>query len=737
MLLRGFIGIAGVSGAIALCVAPPLPGRTAPPEEAPGDATIASYAPSARAEQLALEAALRDAVSPEQLRAWHDLTSSHPHVAGTPGDAQLCDRLEASLNEMGLIVERHEIDVYLAFPVSAAVSIVAPEAIDLPITERVLAEDPYTAHPDLTFGWNAYSGSGEAVGEVVYANYGTKEDFALLHDLGVDCAGKVVIARYGGNYRGYKAKFARQAGANALLLYTDPKDSGPSRGAVYPEGGWANGSYIQRGSILTLDYPGDPLTPFEPAENGTKRFDLREVPLPEIPVQPIGWEAAEAILSRMRGDEAPPPWSGGLPIEYRVTGGPDLLVRVCVEQERRLATTWNIIATLPGKDSPAERVIIGAHHDAWSFGAGDPNCGTIAVLEAARCFSDLARQGRRPRRSILFAFWGAEEFGIIGSTEWVESHALMLSTGALAYFNLDMASMGLDFNASASPSLKSVIIDATRYVAQPVPGGEGQGTVHDAWLRRAQAASETSEPRPGDLGGGSDHVGFYGHLAIPSASIGGGGAAGHSYHSNYETLAWYRRFVGDDYASARMVTQVTALAAVRLANAPVQALDVRRYARDLREHLAALTRRARTLGFLEPTGAENGQAEARFLPHVRELVEAGRAYEHEADLLTRLLHSSAIMARQDGPTIDRINRAILLLERSWLHPEGMPGRPWFRNAWAAPDEDSGYGAWMLPLLRHAVERGDEAAFQAAVQWYTRTLLTMRDRLRMLRESLAL
>ncbi len=729
--------LAGAWGTMTLCVASAPAGRTAPPEPASGDVTIGCYGSSARGEQLAFEAALRDAVSPGQLRLWHDLTSSHPHVAGTPGDAQVCDRLEAALNGMGLNVERHEIEAYIAFPVSAAVSIVAPDAIDLPVTERVLAEDPYTSHADLTFGWNAYSGSGEATGEVVYANYGTKEDFALLRELGVDCAGRVVIARYGGNYRGYKAKFAQQAGAAGLLIYTDPKDSGPGRGAVYPEGGWANGSYIQRGSILTLDYPGDPLTPFEPAERGAERLDPGEVALPTIPVQPIGWEAAEAILSRMKGEAAPPPWSGGLPIEYRVTGGADLVVRVSVEQERRLATTWNIIATLPGTDWATERIIIGAHHDAWSFGAGDPNCGSIAVLEAARCFSDLARRGLRPRRSILFALWGAEEFGIIGSTEWVESRAVMLSTSAVAYFNLDMASMGLDFGASASPSLKSVIIDATRYVTQPVRGGEAEGTVHDAWLRRAQAAAETSEPRLGDLGGGSDHVGFYGHLAIPSASIGGSGAAGHSYHSNYETLAWYRRFVGDDYASARMVTQVTSLAAARLANAPVSALDVRRHAADLREHLAALTRRARALGLPAGGGEEQGGAEARFLPQFHELVEASRAYEHEADLLTRLLHSPAIMARQDGPTIDRINRALLQFERSWLHAEGVPGRPWYRNTWAAPDEDSGYGAWMLPLLRAAVERGDAAAIESAVQWYTRTILTLRDRLRFMRESLAL
>lgn len=704
-------------------------------QPAEGDRTIACYGYDDRAVQLEYEAALRDAVSPDQLRLWHDLTSSRPHVAGTPGDREVCDGIEAAFREMGLNVERHEIEVYLAAPVSAAVSIVAPAPLDLPIIETPFEEDPYTSHRELTFGWNAYSAGGEAVGEVVYANYGTKEDFAVLHDLGVDCTGKIVLARYGGNYRGFKAKYAQQAGAAALLLYTDPKDSGFARGPVYPEGGWANESYIQRGSILTLDYPGDPLTPFEPAEEGAERLDPRDVDLPQIPVQPIGYGAAEQILARMTGEAAPPPWVGALPCEYRLTGGAGLHVRVHVRQERRLTKTWNIVATLVGSHWPTDRVIIGAHHDAWSFGAGDPNCGTIAVLEAARCFAQLAQQGRPPRRSVLFACWGAEEFGIIGSTEWAEARALMLNTSALAYFNLDMASMGLDFNAGASPTLKTLLIDAARYVPQPQPDGGATESVYDTWLRRSQAATTTDEPRLGDLGGGSDHVAFYCLLGIPSASLGAGGAAGHSYHSNYETLTWYRRFVGDDYASARLITQMTSIAAARLANAPIQALDISRYATDVPAHLAALSSRARTLGFMSDNAGDDAMPPT--LPQFQPILDAARAYQHEADLLMRLLHSPAIVARQEAPTIDRINRALLMLERFWLDRDGLPGRPWFRNAWAAADADSGYGAWMLPRLRAAIEQGDAAAFDEAVQWYIQAFLAQRDRIRTLRETLAL
>jgi len=722
-------------GALLFAAAQPA---AAPP--AAQDRTIAYFPRDQRNDQVGYEVALRDLVSPDQLRRWHDMTSSQPHIAGTAGDKQLCDRIEAAFNEMGLNVERHEIDVYLAYPVSAALSIIAPERIDLPITETQLPEDPDTSNPDLTFGWNAYSGSGEATAEVVYANYGTREDFQLLQDLGVDCAGKIVIARYGGNFRGYKAKFAEQAGAVGLIIYTDPKDSGYGRGKMYPEGGYANETYVQRGSLLTLDYPGDPLTPFLPAEEGVERVDPNTLALPKIPVQPVGWVAAQEIMSRMTGEAVPPPWAGGMPIEYRVTGGSALQVRIAVQQQRRVTRTSNIIATLPGTDWPTERIIIGAHHDAWSFGAGDPNSGTIAVIEAARCFSELARQGRPPRRSLVFACWGAEEFGILGSTEWVESRETMLNSGALAYFNLDMASMGCNFGSSASPTLKPVVMDATRYVQQPPLPGEPPsdgpaGMIYDRWLKQAQAAKETDEPRLGDLGGGSDHVGFYCHLGIPSASIGGSGAQGHSYHSNYETLTWYRRFVGDDYASARMVTQVTSLAAARLANAPIIPLQPSRYATDLPGHLQALTKQAREIGFVhEPDPID---ASAEILPQFQSILDAARSFQSEADLLDGLLRSPAIVARQDADTLRQINRTLLMLERNWLDYQGVPGRPWFRSGWAATDEDSGYAAWMLPMLRAPIEHNDQQAFDQAVRWYGEVFTILRNRVRRLRESLSL
>ncbi|HEX2164024.1 MAG TPA: M28 family peptidase, partial [Thermoanaerobaculia bacterium] len=534
---------------------------------------LPGFAPGRRAGQLADEAALRAAVDPARLSAWHDLLSSRPHVAGSPGDREVIDALAREMAAMGLEVEVQELDLYLPRPVRAELTVVSPERVPLELQEAAFPGDPWSDHPELDYGWNAYSGSGEVEAGVVYANFGTKEDFARLAALGVEVAGKIVVARYGGNFRGYKARFAEEAGAVGLVIYGDPEDGGYVRGRMWPEGGWANGTAIQRGSVLTLPYPGDPLTPFVPAlatddaaggGAAVERLDPDAVDFPGIPVQPVGWAAAAEILSRMTGPAVPEEWQGALPFNYRLTGGDELRVRLRVEQERRLVRTANVVGTLVGERFPEQKVIVGCHHDAWSFGAGDPNAGSILVLEAARAFAQAAREGRRPDRSIVFAHWAAEEFGILGSVEWVEAHAADLAENAVAYVNLDMAAMGPRFRASATPSLAELVIAASREAAQ---AGAPETTVFAAW------AGDEGEPRLGALGGGSDHVGFYGHLGVPSISLGAGGSPGVSYHTNYEDLAWYRRVVGDDYESARMLTEVVVTAAARLAEADLAPLD--------------------------------------------------------------------------------------------------------------------------------------------------------------------
>ncbi|MEQ8770687.1 MAG: M28 family peptidase [Phycisphaerales bacterium] len=647
---------------------------------------------------------------PGRIRAYHDLLASDPHDAGTPGDAAVVENIERLFREFGLTTERQELQLYLAKPISGSVWVYAPDiiqsqgdeaertpppvgndrpALSLPVREEPVANDPFSRGELARSGWNAYSGSGDVTGEVVYANYGRLEDFERLADMGVDLTGRVVLARYGGNFRGYKAKYAEEAGAAALIMYTDPADAGWGRGLPYPEGGYANDSHIQRGSIKTLDYPGDPLTPFEPAVEGARRLNPERVGLPTIPVQPIGWGAAEQILSRMTGESVPDGWQGGLPFRYRVTGGEDLSVRVAVEQERELVTTWNVIGRLEGSAEPEREVYIGCHHDAWGFGAGDPMAGMICLLESARSFGEMASQGVRPRRSLVFCAWGAEEHGIIGSVEFVEARARELGQNAVAYLNLDMAAMGPDFRSSASPSLRTVIAEAAGDVAQARDPGR---TVLGAWRERGEDPGVEGSPRFGDLGGGSDHVGFLCHACIPSASLGGGGARGVAYHSIYDNLAWYRAVVGDDYEPALMVTRMTNAVAARLAHDEILPLDPARYGPDIARRLHAIDS--------DHTGAGTVDASAGVMP-------ARRSFD---------------AASLGAAGIDRINADLIAIERDWCAASFDDGRRWYRNGYAAPDATSGYAAWILPGVQAALLADDDAKLARqidAVEWWLR------------------
>ncbi|MEO1130390.1 MAG: M28 family peptidase [Planctomycetota bacterium] len=681
-------------------------------------------APERRGEQVDFERSLNAAVDPANLSRLHALLAARPHRAGSAGDLQVIEILRSELEGMGLEVEVQWLDLYLAEPVAAELELQVLEGAD--IRERIALEmmelpvesDPFSADEELDFGWNAYAASGEASGEVVYVNYGRKEDFRQLAERGIDLTGKIAIARYGGNFRGYKAKFAEEAGAAGLVIFTDPKDSGYVRGLMYPEGGYATPTQIQRGSIKTLPYPGDPLTPGWAAVPEADRIDPDALEgLPSIPVQPIGWGAAQKILSRMQGQPVPHAWQGGLPFNYRLTGGPDLHVRLAINQPRRLQRTANVVATLPGATHPDEEIVIGGHHDAWTHGAGDPLAGLIIVLETARVFAEQARAGRPPARTLRFAGWAAEEYGLIGSTEWVEAHRDRLRENCIAYFNLDMSAMGPRFWSSAAPVLKRVIVDAARDVPQ---AGAPEVSVFERW----SGSNDGAWPSIGSLGGGSDHVGFYCHLGVPAASMGARGSRGVSYHSAYDTLAWYHQVVGDDYEPAAMIARVVNIAVARLANADVLPIDPARYEPDLRTEIDAIERRAASIDL-----------DVDVAP-LRVLVDA---FAESASHLTTVLPRSAAGAATNPDAVERLNAELRSIERVWLDPDGLPERPWYQSLYVAPDQDSGYSAWMLPALRHAVERGDRDAFRERLSAYQRVLteLTVRaKRIETLAELLA-
>ena len=601
-------------------------------------------------EQQRFESSLLALDGLDRFRETHDALCAAPHPAGSEAQVDLGIQLAAWLGEAGTQVSIHRFDAYMPRFVDAEVALIDgdAEAELLPLGERKLEADPWSQDARLDIGWNAYSASATVTAPVVYCGFGTRQDFETLRALGVDVRGKIALIRYGRLFRGMKVRFAQEAGAAGVLLYSDPADTGPARGAPYPEGGWNNETSVQRGSILSLPYVGDPLTPGIPSTPDAPRLDVTAVDLPRIPSQPIGWANAKRIFERLGGEEVPEAWRGGLELAYRHGGDAPSTVRLRVEQDLARRAGRNIVGVVRGDAYPDEWIVVGCHYDAWTAGAGDPHAGTIVLLALARRFGQLAREGRRPRRSILFANWDAEEMGILGSTEWCEAHAEHLMRDCVAYLNLDMAAMGTRVRASAHPSLRAAV----------------RSVVGD-------------ELRIGTMGGGSDHVPFQHHLGVPSMSLGAGGADGVSYHSAYDTPAWYRLAVGEGYAGARLLTDLGARLLARIANASVAPLD-------LRDVLGALEKLAE--------GLPENEAQAR-----TRLTELAPEVESLQARLAERLAQGELEAGERA----RLRESLGAIRRLGWRARGLPGRSWYREALVGVDPDNGYGALALPPVDEA------------------------------------
>jgi len=638
-------------------------------------------------EQLDVESRLLELPSSDAFRHHLERITRDPHPFGSPANTAVADYLAEVMDGAGLEVERYAYDIYapLLYP-DIDVALVRPIRLPLNNQEYVLDADPFSAHADAQPGWNAYSGSGDVTAEVVYVNYGTREDYRELADMGVSLEGRIALARYGGNYRGYKVKYAEAAGAVGVIIYSDPANGGFPQGPEYPEGKFWSESTIQRGSVFTLPYNGDALTPFDPAytrDSGrrVKRLSPEDVPLPTIPVTPLPYASAREILSRMEGEPVPRKWQGGLPFTYRITGGPGLTVRLRVDQPRGLVRAQNVVGRLRGSEFPDEWIILGCHYDAWVFGAVDPNGGTAMLLTLAESLGKLASSGMRPRRSILICHWDAEEFGIIGSSEWVEEMRDELDAGAVAYINADVSVAGPSFGGSASPSLKRLIAEAV----QAVPHPDGGGTVYERWH---PADSEAPEPPVGNLGGGSDHLGFYTHIGIPAAGLRMGGPS--LYHSMYDSFAYFERFCDPEFVYGPAMARVDGVLALRLANADVLPYDVARYAADLEQHITGLEK-----------VAADGEAEVD-LGDLRAAVADLAAVTGRIDQTRATYLAAGDRSRGD---LAKLNAGLIGLERAFVRDDGLQGRPWSRSLYASPDPYSGYAAWMLPGLRYEVDAG--------------------------------
>jgi N-acetylated-alpha-linked acidic dipeptidase len=571
-----------------------------------------------------------------------------------------------------------------------------------PTRERVDG-DPYQDDPRVVMPFNGMSPSGDAEAEVVYANYGTPEDFEKLEKLKIDVRGKIVLVRYGQNFRGVKVFLAQEHGAAGVIIYSDPADDGWRRGDKYPEGPWRPDTGVQRGSVgYMFEFPGDPTTPgvaSVPSLPESQRISPQQSSqMPKIPVTPLSYHDAWPVLQHLGGPDSPREWQGALPFTYHVGPGPAKL-RMHLRQDYQFRTLWDVIGRVRGSELPEEWVVAGNHRDAWVYGAVDPNSGTAAMLEAVHGVDDLLRSGWKPKRTLIFASWDGEEEGLMGSTEWVEQHESELANAA-AYFNMDVAVSGPKFGASAVPSLKQFLRDVTKVV--PSPKG---GTVYEAWQkaaladapsmqspaeaigdgRRLPVAQVKSDVPVGDLGSGSDYTAFLQHLGIPSSDVSSSGAYG-VYHSAFDDFAWFKKFGDPDFVYVQEMARVFGLEAVRMADADVLPYDYEEYGKETTAYVDAAHKRV----------------EDKFGEHVLDFGAVNAAARHFEAAGVKIL------AKQKNPPQDaaKLNQALRGAERAMLTEQGLPHRPWFRHVIYAPGEYTGYAAVVIPGVNEAIDKGD-------------------------------
>jgi N-acetylated-alpha-linked acidic dipeptidase len=645
---------------------------------------IPGYAPQTAARQRPAEAAAVAAPSPEIARRHSRALTAEPHVAGTPAQRRTADYVIQQMREMGLETEVRTYRVWLPHATAVRVWRVAPDTMELDLAEPAIPGDPATTqwqYPTV----NGYSAAGDVSGEVVYVNYGLIEDYARLDSLGVSVRGKVAVARYGRSFRGIKAREAERNGAVALIIYSDPRDDGYMAGDVYPEGPMRPEGAVQRGSVM--NGAGDPATPGWASLHGARHVAPEQMAIPHIPVVAMAYGDAAELLRGVRGTAIPGDWQGGLPFRYHVGPGP-VVARVRVETDEA-THGWkeihNTFGILRGTDFPDEIVMVGAHRDAWGPGAADNVSGTVSVLESARA---VLASGIRPRRTLMFATWDAEEWGLIGSTEYVEDDSLRLMRGGVAYLNQDASALGPQFGGAGSPSLRATLRD----VARGVPDPSGNGSVYEAWRRSSGVMADSVEPAMGDPGGGSDFAGFYNHLGIPHADWGFGGAYG-VYHSQYDDFEWMSRHGDPQFTSHAAAARVGAGMLLRLANADVVPYDYVEFARTMRGYLPQMEAAARRAGW-ELSMAPLGEA-------------VGRMQQAAADF------AAARDARlgQGAPPADvlaRTNAALRGVERALTRPEGLRTRPWYRALIYAADENNGYSNMVFPSVGEAIRASDRA-----------------------------
>jgi N-acetylated-alpha-linked acidic dipeptidase len=681
--------------------------------------------------QREMEARFDSLLKRENLRDWMKRLAARPHHVGSAYGKENAEFIASQFRSWGYETEIEQFDVLFPVPKARLLEMVAPDKFTARLVEPALTEDSTSNQTSEQLPiYNAYSVDGDVTGQLVYVNYGVPKDYEVLRERGIDVKGKIVIARYGGSWRGIKPKVAAEHGAVGCLIYSDPRDDGYFQGDVYPKGAWRNEHGAQRGSVADMPlYPGDPLTPGVGSTKDAKRLPLKDAPtLTKIPVMPISYADALPLLRALGGPIAPEDWRGALPLTYHLGPGP-ATIHLKLEFDWKTVPAYNVIAKIRGSQRPDEWIIRGNHHDAWVNGADDPISGLVAEMEEARAIGELAKGGWKPKRTIVYAAWDGEEPGLLGSTEWVEAHADLLRKNAAVYINSDSNGRGFLF-VGGSHTLEKFINEVGRDV--PDPQTKVSVLERTRALRLARGSADDRREARGRadlaiaaLGSGSDFTPFLQHLGIASLNIGYGGEdGGGSYHSIYDSVDHYTRFGDPNFDYGIALAQTGGRIVMRLADADVLPLFFNNFADAVGRYVREVTKL--TDDMREETREKSRQIAERTLEiiadpmqvYVVPKAEAPVPYLNFAPLQNSLARLQESARSFDAATIEAANSGRVLpveaqksldeilirTERAMTREQGLPRRPWFKHQIYAPGFYTGYGVKTLPGVREAIEQ---------------------------------
>ena len=676
-----------------------------------------------RETQTNLEAQFDAVLNPQNLDDWMKHMSSKPHHVGSPWSKQNAEFIAEKFESWGFETEIETFDVLMPFPIIRKLEMVGPNKVSLQLKEPALDEDATSGiTKDLLPGFNAFSADGDVTAELVYVNYGIPADYEELERLGIKVEGKIILARYGGSWRGIKPKVAREKGAIGCILYSDPKDDGYFQGDVYPDGPYRMEHGLQRGSVLDMPlYPGDPLTPGYGAKPDAKRLAIEDAPtIMKIPVMPISYADALPLLKALEGPVAPSSWRGALPVTYHIGPGP-IKVHLQLKFDWGLRRAYNPVAKLKGSVYPDEWIMRGNHHDGWAQGAADPISGMVSLMEEARAIGELVKTGWRPKRTLVYAGWDAEEPGLLGSTEWVEYHLDEIQEKMVVYINTDGTGVGF-MGVSGSHSLEKFVNEVASELKDPVQDVTLKKRIRSRLRISGNKDAERDDLRIYPLGSGSDYTAFIHHAGVPALNIGfGGESGGGSYHSIFDSYDHYKRFSDGDYIYGTTLAKVNGRLVLRLSEADILPFRFMNMAENIGTFIESNKKLAKTVA--EKTKRRNrllnekaftisANPKKTYLPPKRlddvpEFDFTPLEAAHQRLKTSAMNYEKALSSMKKGSMSAEIkiqvNRLLKDVEQAMTREEGLPRRNWFKNMIYAPGYYTGYGVKTLPGIREGLE----------------------------------